>query len=85
MAATIKIVSKEQWDILCDIFNSNGLVLVPEDALTQFPAEQQQRLRALDGECMAYDFGGESDFAIDVIYGPRSFAAMSLLGNSEEE
>jgi len=67
--ATVKIVSKEHWDILQEYLAvpCGGVVLIPEDILNTLPEEQKNFLQENDGGYIDYDFGGDADLWVDSV------------------
>lgn len=80
--ATIKIVSKKDWEIIREYLyadDGGNVVLVPEENLKNFSDEQAESLRSHDGDNTEYGFGGEPDFYVDVLQGPGTFCADEIL------
>lgn len=80
--ATIKIVPKEDWEIIKEYLyadNGGAVVLIPEEKLENFSDEQAEALRSHDGDDTEYGFGGEPDFYVDVMESPGTFCADEIL------
>ena len=78
--AKLKIVPSEHWGVLKEYLCNPGMVLVPEDAMSSFSDEQKSRLQEInEGGFVDYDFGGEPDLYIDIIYDRTSYAAEAIL------
>lgn len=86
--ANIRIVPKEHWEIVKEYIGGDmdAVVLIPEHVLDKFPEKDAAKLRELDGSCATvYDFGGEPDIYLDIIWGPDSFAADKILSADDNE
>ena len=85
----LKIVSKEDWNVLKKYLGANGVVLIPEDVLETFSEEEQAIVRAeANGETNRledYNFGGEAEIFVDIIHDRDSYAATELLGDDGDE
>ena len=85
----LKIVSKEDWNVLKKYLGANGVVLIPEDVLETFSEEEQAIVRAeANGETNRledYNFGGEAEIFDDSIHDRDSYAATELLGDDGDE
>lgn len=82
--AQLFIVPKEDYKVIRKyLFGSCGMsaVLVPEETLENpdFPKATAEKLRALDGMEVNYDFGGEPDILLDVITSKDHYSLSSLV------
>lgn len=85
--ATIKIVPKEDWEIIKEyLYSDDGgnVVLIPEEDLKNFSDEQAEALRSHDGDNIEYGFGGEPDFYVDVLQSSGTFCADEILSEIME-
>lgn len=76
--AILKIVPKEDWDVLEKYFNKGtGVILVPEPSLEKyFPQAMAKVIKTEDGKNLYYDFGGgDPDFYVDIATTPSHYAA----------
>ena len=83
--ATLKIVPVEHWAILKEYFVSedSGVVLVPEEVLSQMPEDQAAKLRVLadtGNGSVDYDFGDDADLLVDIALHADAYALRRLLG-----
>lgn len=64
-----------------------SIVLVPEPVIDgpDFPKEMAEKLRALDGMAVDYDFGGEPDVYVDVVTDKRHYALATLASDQTYE
>ena len=63
--ALIKIVPKEDMQVLEKYCGYPGVVLISEAILSELPAPAQELIS--DGKEIDYDFGGESDIMADFV------------------
>lgn len=77
--AKVRIVPKEDWAVIKK-YVEDGTVLVPENVLSKILPERAEQLRALDGQIVDYDFGGEPECCIDIIHSEESYAYSAILG-----
>lgn len=61
----IKIVPKEDMEVLKKYWGYPGVVLIPETVFAGLPAPVQEQLS--ERPEVDYDFGGESDIMVDVV------------------
>lgn len=80
--AKVRIVPKEDWAVIKK-YVEDGTVLVPENVLSKILPERAEQLRALDGQIVDYDFGGEPECCIDIIHSEESYAYSAILGLDE--
>lgn len=86
--AQVLIVPKEDYEVLRKyLFGNCGMsaVLVPEEVLEnpEFPKATADKLRAMDGMEVDYDFGGEPDIFLDVITNKDHYSLASLVPDLE--
>lgn len=82
--AQMFIVPKQDYEVIRKyLFNGAGMstILVPEDVLNEpdFPKETANKLRALDGQEVNYDFGGEPDVYLDIVTSKDHYSLSSIL------
>lgn len=80
--ATLKIVPQKDWEILRGYLyadDGGAVVLLPEDALKNFPESSVQKFREHDGDFLDYGFGGEPDIMVDVVKDPQIYSGEALL------
>lgn len=80
--AKVRVVPKEDWAVIKK-YVEDGTVLVPENVLSKIFPERAEQLRALDGQIVDYDFGGEPECCIDIIHSEESYAYSAILGLDE--
>lgn len=80
--AKVRVVPKEDWAVIKK-YVEDGTVLVPENVLSKILPEHAEQLRALDGQIVDYDFGGEPECCIDIIHSEESYAYSAILGFDE--
>lgn len=80
--AKVRVVPKEDWAVIKK-YVEDGTVLVPENVLSKILPERAEQLRALDGQIVDYDFGGEPECCIDIIHSEESYAYSAILGLDE--
>lgn len=83
--AMVKIVSKEDWNVLEKYFDKGmGVVLIPEPTLEKyFPQAMTKAIKEKDNEDISYDFGGgDPDFYVDIVTTPNHYAVDELMKNA---
>lgn len=82
--AQLFVVPKKDYEVIRKyLFASSGMstILVPEEVLEKpdFPEETANKLRALGGQEVNYDFGGEPDIYLDVVTSKEHYSLSSIL------
>lgn len=84
------VVPKEDYKVLRKyLFGNCGMsaILVSEDVLEspEFPKDTADKLRAMDGMEVNYNFGGEPDIYLDVITSKDHYSLSSLVPDAAYE
>lgn len=82
--AKVCVVPKEDWAVVKK-YVEDGNILIPENVLGEISPERAEQLRALDGQIVDYDFGGEPECCIDIIHSEESYAYSAILGLNEQD
>ena len=82
---TLKIVPREDYEVLMRYLNEDGVVLLSEAVLETFTSEVQGRFQELADEALDYSFGGEPDLYVDVIRSNCGYTYQTLIGLGEED
>lgn len=68
MAATLRIITKEQEQILSTLLEGEGIVLMTEEAAAQVSVQLGVSTEELNELYVdSYDYGGEADKWVDVV------------------
>ena len=80
--AIVKIVPKEDWEIIKKYFSQGmGVVLIPDEARdAYFPAAMAEAFRKKNNTEVDYDFGGDPDFFVDIMSTPLHYAVTEIMG-----
>lgn len=82
----VKVVPQALWNQMREYLEDG--VLIPEDVFQSLSDSTKDRIETVDLSTVGkygYDFGGEPEIRIDVIYGPDSYALGEILDEAEEE
>lgn len=83
MAALVRMVPREDWEVLKKyLTDTEGCVLLSESVLEGLPKEQREQLQRVDNCAVEYDYGGEADVWVDMVQSPDAYF---LKGFFEEE
>lgn len=58
MGIQVKVVPKEDWDVLRKYVNGSGVILIPAELAEKTGVEEQE---------VEYDFGGDADVWVDIV------------------
>ena len=82
---TLKIVPREDYEVLMRYLDEDGVVLLSEVVLETFTPDVQEKFQELADEGLDYNFGGEPDMYVDVIRSNCGYTYQTLIGLDEED
>lgn len=68
----LRVVPQKDWEIVRKYLTDEGVVLVPENIAKKVGCEK------FNGKELDYDFGGDADHWVDIIYDSNHIALESL-------
>lgn len=75
MAATVRFVKPEHEEVIREYIkpSETGIILVMPKAINEF-----KKKNIIDDQVIEYDFGGDSDYAVDVVEDETHYAISEL-------
>lgn len=80
MAAYVVCPNEQQWEVLQWFLGQarEGCILVAPEARQQIKEKHGFDPDEIEGQPIAYDFGGEPDVWLDVVRGPDNFGVAAM-------
>ncbi|MFR4988932.1 hypothetical protein [Anaerotruncus colihominis] len=86
MAALVRMVPREDWEVLKKyLTDTEGCVLLSESVLEGLPKEQREQLQTVDNCLVEYDYGGDADIWVDMVQSPDAYFLKDFFGNNEPD
>ncbi len=77
----VKIVPKEHWELLKEYLDGQDRIFIPEELVSQFKPEEQEKIQNLDEQEIEYNFGGEADMWVEIVHHAGHFFFETTLRN----